>query len=60
MAEYQVELASEIIVGKEFQNICIKKCKNYHFFSIIFLDVDNSSNIGNRLFKFSVMIIDML
>ena len=29
-------------------------------FSIIVFNVDNSSNIGNRLFKVSVMIIDML
>ena len=37
-----------------------KKVQKLPFFSIIFLNVDSSFNIINRLFKFSLVIIDML
>ena len=37
-----------------------EKVKELPFFPIIFLNVDSSFNIGNRLFKLSVVIIDVL
>ena len=36
------------------------KAQKLPFFSIIFLNVQSSFNIINRLFKFSLVIIDML
>ena len=37
-----------------------KKVQKLPFFSIIFLNVDSSFNIINRLFKFALVIIDIL
>ena len=37
-----------------------KKGQKLSFFPIIFLNVDSSFNISDRLLKFSVVIIDML